>query len=171
MRVFGKQFSNWWLLLILPSLIICAPFLLIFFFAANNFVGAIVGPPAIWNRMWNSPPRGDLIGKYVESERHWDQPSPYSKAVLDLRADGSMSVSALPDDSIASTCILSGTGTWRGPDADQKLDLVYTSDGAAGSCKSDSYPFLELAGHSKPYELYWVLGDPDSDTGIWLKKR
>jgi hypothetical protein len=171
MRVFGKQFSNWWLLLILPSLIICAPFLLILFFAANNFAGAIIGPPAIWNRTWNSPPRADLIGKYVESERHWDQPGPYSRVALELRADGSMSVSALPNDSITSTCILSGTGTWRGPDADQKLDLVYTSDGAVGSCKSDSYPFLELAGHSKPYELYWVLGDPDSGTGIWLRKR
>lgn len=170
MRVFGKQFSYWWFLLIAPVLIISSPLLLILFFAANNFAGAILGPPAIWNRTWHSPPRKDLVGRYIESERHWDQPDTHSKATLELRADGSMNVSALPDDSVTSTCILSGTGTWQGPDEDQKLDLIYISDGSAGSCKSGSYSFLELAGHSEPYDLYWVLGDPDSGTGIWLKK-
>jgi len=30
---------------------------------------------------------------------------------------------------------------------------------------------LELAGHSQPYSLYLVIGDPDSGTGIWFKKR
>jgi hypothetical protein len=32
-------------------------------------------------------------------------------------------------------------------------------------------PLLEVAGHFKPYRLYWVLVYPDSGTGIWFKKR
>lgn len=170
MHIFGKRLSNWWLLLIVPVLIISSPLLLLGYFAANNLAGAIIGPPAIWNRTWHSPPRNDLVGEYVESERHWDHPSTNARATIELEADGSMSVSSLPDDNVTSTCILSGTGTWRGPDDDQQIDLVLTSDGTAESCKSGSYSFLELVGHSKPYELYWVLGDPDSGTGIWLKK-
>ena len=82
-----------------------------------------------------------------------------------------MEVESLPVDSITSSCILSGTGQWSGPDEDQKLDLIVTSNGPPGSCESGSYSFLELVGHSKPYGLYWVLGDPDSGTGIWLKKQ
>ena len=107
----------------------------------------------------------------MESERHWDQAKTGPDALLELHSDGSMKVSFLPDDSIGSSCVLSGTGTWSGPDGEQKINLTVNSDGAQGSCESGSYSFLELVGHSKPYTLYWVLGDPDSGTGIWLKRQ
>jgi hypothetical protein len=171
MQVFGRKFSNWWLLVLPPILLVCSPVLLILFFAANNFAGAIVGPPAIWNRTRHSPPREDLVGRYVESERHWDQPKIGPDATLDLKSDGSMNVRALPEELGTTSCTLSGAGKWSGPDEDQKLDLNVISDGSPGSCESGSYSFLELAGQSKPYSLYWVLGDPDSGTGIWLKMR
>jgi len=171
MRVFGRNLSNWWLLLLVPLLVASFPVLLILFFAGNNLAGAIIGPPAIWNRTWQSPPRGDLVGRYLESERNWDRAKTGPDAALDLRSDGSMSVSFLPDDSITSSCVLSGTGKWTGPDEDQKIDLSVNSDGAPGSCESGSYSSLEIVGHSKPYTLYWVLGDPDSGTGIWLRRQ
>jgi hypothetical protein len=168
MQVFGKQISKWWLLLLAPLSLVALPLLMILCFAVNNFAGAIVGPPAIWNRTRHTLEHNDLVGSYKETERRWDRPKNGSGAALDLHADGSMTVSNLPDDSITTSCLMSGKGTWSGPDGDEKLDLNLISDGAQGSCESGSYQLLELAGQSKPYSLYWVLGDPDSGTGIWL---
>ena len=171
MQVGGRQFSKWWLLLLIPLFLASAPVLLILFFAGNDLIGAIIGPPAMWERTHNSPPREELVGRYKESKRTWDRPQNGPDAMVELREDGSMEVESLPDDSITGSCMLSGMGQWSGPDEDQKLDLIVTSNGAPGSCESGSYPFMELVGHSKPYGLYWVLGDPDSGTGIWFKKQ
>ncbi len=171
MQVFGRPISKWWLILLVPVLVVGAPMLLILFFAANNLARAIIGPPAIWNRPRHTPLREDLIGRYVESERHWDRAKTGPDAVLELKSDGTMRVRALPNDSITSTCTLSGSGRWTGPDENQHLDLMVTSDNAPASCESGSYSFLEIAGRSKPYDLYWVLGDPDSGTGVWMRKQ
>lgn len=170
MQVFGKRVSNWWLLLVPPTMIVAFPALLMLFFMGNNLAGAIIGPPAIWNRTWHTPPQADLVGRYSESERRWNAPSTHPPASLTLNADRSMTVANLPFQFADQVCILSGKGSWRGPD-DQKVDLVLISDGSPGSCVSDSYSFLELSGHSKPYSLYWVLGDPDSGTVVWLTKN
>jgi len=170
-RVFGKKFSNWWLALLVPVLIACLPLLLMGFFVANDLAGALIGPPAIWNRTFHSPPRSDLAGQYVETERRWDRSTSGPGAEFELRADGSMRVSGLPQDAITSTCTLSGSGSWTGPNDDQQVDLIVDSDGSPGSCPSGAYQFLQLTGHSKPYGFYWVLGDPDSGTGIWFKRR
>ena len=140
------------------------------FFMANNFAGAMFGPPAIWNRPWQIPPREDLVGNYMESERHLDDSSPPAAASLTLQADGSMAVANLPANFGASNCTLSGTGSWKGPD-DVGIRLTVVSDLNPGSCQSGSYAGLELAGHSKPYHLYWIVGDPDSGTGVWFRKR
>jgi hypothetical protein len=137
---------------------------------ANNFAGAMFGPPAIWNRPWQTPPRKDLVGSYMESERHLDDSSPPAAASLTLQADGSMTVGNLPANFGTSTCTLSGTGSWKGP-ADDGIRLTVVSDQHPGSCQSGSYAGLELAGHSRPYRLYWIVGDPDSGTGVWLRKR
>jgi len=130
----------------------------------------MLGPPAIWNRTWSSPPRSDVAGKYSESERHLDQDGPPS-ATLALEADGSMIVNNLPYEFGISSCVLAGKGAWTGPDEDEMINLEVISVGSPGSCGSGSYPFLELAGHFKPYKLYWVVGDPDSGTGIWLHRN
>ena len=82
-----------------------------------------------------------------------------------------MNVSALPNDSIVKTCILSGSGKWDDLGGDQEVNLYVVTDGAPGSCESGSYGLMELVGHSKPYGLYWVLGDPDSGMGVWLKRQ
>jgi hypothetical protein len=169
-RAFGKQFSNWWLLAVVPIAVIASPILLMGFFTANNLAGAMFGPPAIWNRPWQGSPRADLIGDYVESERHLDSSGASTSASLTLRADGSMTVANLPANFGTSTCILSGTGSWKGPD-DNGIALRVVSDQKPDSCGSDLYGGLELAGHSKPYRLYWIVGDPDSGTGVWFRKR
>jgi hypothetical protein len=171
MRVFGWHISKWWLLLFVPVCVLALPLLLMGFFAANSLAGAIIGPPAIWNRPWHSPPREDLVGRYVETERHWNRPKTGPDAVLELNRDGSMRVSAFPYEFWPNTCTLSGTGRWSGPDEDRDIILAVTSDGAPGSCESGSYSYIEIARHSKPYDLYWILGDPDSGTGVWLKRQ
>jgi hypothetical protein len=136
---------------------------------ANNLAGALFGPPATWNRPWQTPPRKDLVGNYMESERHLDDSSPPAVASLTLQADGSMTVGNLPANFGTSTCTLSGTGNWKGPD-DDGIRLMVISDQHPGSCQSGSYAGLELAGHSRPYRLYWIVGDPDSGTSVWLHR-
>jgi hypothetical protein len=169
-RAFGKRFSNWWLLVLTPIAFIALPILLTGFFMANNLAGAMFGPPAIWNRTWQVPPRTDLVGSYVESERNLDDNSPFAAASLTLQADGSMIVANLPANFGESPCTLAGTGSWKGPD-DDGIGLTVVSDLNPGSCQSGYYTGLELAGHSNPYRLYWIVGDPDSGTGVWLRKR
>lgn len=170
MQAFGKRFSNWWLLAPVPVALIAAPILLMGFFLANNLAGALIGTPAIWNRPWQTPPRKKPVGNYTESERHLDDSSPPAVASLTLQTDGSMTVGNLPANFGTSTCTLSGTGSWKGPD-DDGIRLTVVSDQHPGSCQSGSYAGLELAGHSRPYRLYWVVGDPDSGTGVWFHKR
>lgn len=171
MRIFGRQLSNWWLLLLPPTLVVTLPALLMLFFMGNNLAGAIFGPPAIWNRPRHTPARADLVGNYSESERHLDTTIGKLPATLTLNADGSMSVTNLPFEDGEDSCILSGRGTWSGPNEAQQIQLTISSVGPTGSCKSGFYPAFELAGHSKPYTLYWVVGDPDSGTGVWLHRR
>lgn len=172
MKMLGRQLSKWWLLIILPLLFMCSPIVLMLFFMGNNLAGAIVGPPAIWSRTFHNPPREDLVGSYIESEDRFDRQIAIPAAALTLNADGSMHVENLPME-WPDDCTLSGNGSWNGPDSDQKIDLtlVSTSTGEHGLCKAGSYEFLELAGHSRPYKLYWVVGDPDSGTGVWLVKK
>jgi hypothetical protein len=169
-QAFGKRFSNWWLLAVAPIAFIAFPVLLMGFFMANNLAGAMFGSPAIWNRPLQVPPRADLVGSYVEFERHVDVNGQSGAASLTLRADGSMTVKNLPSDSGASSCTLSGTGSWKGPD-DDGISLRVVSDQSLGSCGSDDYSGLQLAGHSNPYRLYWIVGDPDSGTGVWFRKK
>ncbi|SRR5579875_1702989 len=171
MEIFGRKISIWWLLLVPPVLLLAMPASMMLFFMGNHLAGAIIGPPAIWNRPRHTPPRLDLVGNYSEVERHWDKPTTLSPAILTLSADGTMHVTNLPFESGDRVCILSGNGNWSGPDGEQKMDLNLISDGSINSCESGSYSSIELAGRSKPYSLYWVLGDPDSGTGIWLKKN
>jgi hypothetical protein len=116
MQAFGKKFSKWSLLGLIPVVVLCMPMLLMGFFMANDFAGAVFGPPAIWNRPWQVPPRKDLAGVYMESERHLDDSSSSAAASLTLQADGSMTVANLPATFGTSTCTLSGEGSWKGPD-------------------------------------------------------
>lgn len=168
MRVFGKQVSNLWLLLLLPIAVLVFPLMLPLIFVVSNLAGAIIGPPAIWNRPSHSPAESDLVGRYVETKRVWDGKDDHVKATLELRIDGTMIVRGLPDDRITNVCNLSGT--WRVDD--QVIDLNFISDGTPGACGSESMAGNpQIAGRSSPYKLYWVLGDPDSGTGLWLTRQ
>jgi hypothetical protein len=173
MRVLGRRFSNWWLLLLVPVLLVVLLPVPAFMslLIGSHMLAAIVGPPAIWNMPLHAPVRADLVGRYVESERHWYGPKAQTRAALELRSDGTMTVNDLPVDFASSTCTLSGIGTWTGPDTDRHLHLVLPSNESGDACQSGDYPLVEIAGHSKPYELYWVLGDPDEGTGVWLKRH
>lgn len=80
-----------------------------------------------------------------------------------------MTVRDLPVEFGTETCLLTGSGTWKGPKEWQKVDLLVDSTVAGSTCQTGSYSILELAGHAKPYDLYWAFGDPDSGKGLWLK--
>jgi hypothetical protein len=173
MRVFGRQISKWWLLLMAPVAALASPLLLIGFFATNDLAGAIIGPPAIWSLPHHAPPFANLVGRYIESERRSDKPKSGPDAVLELNADGSMRVSNLPAEfSDQVSCTLSGSGTWAqsGESAyESKIEIRITSVEAVDPCTSAAD--FQIVGHSKPYSLYEYLGDPDSGTGVWLKRQ
>jgi hypothetical protein len=170
MRIRGRSFSILLAVVLLP---IGVPLLLFSLFAVNDLAGVIFGPPAIWNRPWQAPAREDLVGAYTESERRSDHSGPHRKAQLELKADGTMVVSDLPsDDAEGTTCVLTGTGRWEGPDTERRVNLILVTD-RASSCvfATGAYSGFELAGHKKPYSLYWILGDPDTRTGVWFTRN
>jgi hypothetical protein len=169
MKIRGRQISNWWLLLFGALLLLASPLLLMGFFMSNNLAGAIFGPPAIWNRPSKPPSTGDIAGSYRESERHWQDHATTTRATLSLNSDGTMTVTNLPDSNGETGCILSGKGTWSEPDGESKVVLFIQQNDSVATCKTGGYGSFEIAGHSKPYSLYWVLGDPDSGEGVWLK--
>jgi hypothetical protein len=151
---------------------VSGPLLLGLFFVGNQLAGVIAGPPAIWNRPWQSPPRQDLVGRYRESERHWNETNLQSKAQLEFRADGTMIVNDLPSYDGENTCVLTGTGRWEGPDTERRINLNFAPVREAyGICQPGDYFGFALAGHTKPYSLYWILGDPDSGTGVWFTRN
>jgi hypothetical protein len=148
--------------------------LLVGLFVANSLTGAILGPPAIWNKTWRAPSRFELVGTYVESKRFWNGGIAHPSATLVLSESGVMVVRDLPTEFGLETCVMNGTGQWRQRDemGNQGVDLNYKADESkVNTCKSGYFIGFELAGHFKPYSLYWVLGDPDSGNGVWLTKR
>jgi hypothetical protein len=169
MRVLGHPVSAWWLLALIPICALAAPGLMILFFAANNFTGFIFGPPAIWNRPVHSPPSAALVGRYSESDRRWSEMASPA-AALELRADGSASAWNLPSAAPLDTCIISGAGSWSGPDQEGQLRIDFAQSVTKAACRvnEQAYASFALAGHSSPYRLYLVIGDPDSGTGIWF---
>lgn len=171
MCILGRSISAWWLLLLVPIGILCLPALLILFFAANNFAHAIFGPPAIWNRPTNPPPPAAVVGRYAESERSWSE-MVTPPAALELRGDRSASVRNLPSEAALRTCVISGAGHWSGPDQDGPVRIDFPQSVTTNACHvaEPAYASFELAGHSQPYSLYLVIGDPDSGTGIWFKR-
>ena len=172
MRILGRTISPWWFLLFALICILSLPALLFLFIAGNLVIGAILGPPAIWNRTWHSPAPAALVGKYRESERNWNErASP--EATMELRGNGSAVASTLPPFASSRTCILSGTGTWSGRDTDGEVQIQFPESVTAVACGIDrpAYASFTLAGHSQPYSLYLVIGDPDSGTGIWFERQ
>jgi hypothetical protein len=176
MRVFGRDMSKWWLIAIATLFLMACPALLMLFFMGNNLAGALFGPPAIWNRPWNSPQRSDLFGSYKETDRNLERTIESKQpASITLLADGSVIVSSLPSQSELTTCTLSAKGFWGGS-YDGKINIRFlpdktTSDGAVATCEKTSCWSLQLTGRSKPYGLYMSVGDPDSGTGIWFKRE
>jgi hypothetical protein len=138
-------------------------------FYGNNLAGAGVGPPPLWNRPLNSPPRSDLVGTYQESERNLDRTSGTLPARITLEDDGLMTAFALPSQSELNTCIVSRKGFWGGPYGGT-IKIRFPAGVDKSPCDNSSWS-LELAGHSKPYSLYMSVGDPDSGTGIWFRQR
>ena len=173
MVIRGHQLSKWWCLLLVPAVLFGLPAVLMLIFLGNDIAGIIVGPPAIWNRTSQFPSRPYLVGSYQGTYSGADEGSAVVSASLLLNADGSAEVSGLPYEFYPMTCTLSGNGTWARQigDFDQKIDLRVTSDGKAGSFASGDYGSFMLAGHASPYKLYWVIGDPDSGTGLWMNRR
>ena len=159
MRLFGRTISRWWLLLTIPLVVLGAPVLLILFFAGNNLAGAILGPPAIWNRPSGAIQPTDLVGKYVETKRRSEWPKFGPGAVVELYANGTMQMSNLD-----TSCTSTGTGRWQVM-PDQKVAIHIES----GQC--ETWIDMEIVGRSKPYGFYEPFGDPDSGNGMWLERR
>jgi hypothetical protein len=176
MKILGRHFSSYWLLLIIPVLAVSLPILLVAMFAASHVVGAIIGPPAIWNRPFASPRSSDLVGSYHETERHWQDGTDSGSASLTLNGDGTMVVTNLPESNGITKCILFASGTWRiERDDDSQIDLTILKVDPMMTCKLEGLPYgisgvLNVTGHSQPYSLYWTLGDPDSGEGIWFRR-
>jgi hypothetical protein len=120
----------------------------------------------------------DVAGSYHETERRWQAGSPSVRATLQLNNDGTMTMNNVPDSADGQTiCLLTGSGRWSiSGDDDAGIDLFLEKYDSSATCKIGALPYgiggvLSVAGHAKPYSLYWILGDPDSGEGLWLRRN
>jgi hypothetical protein len=172
--ILGKKVSRWWLSLFVPLFLIALPFILLLPIIVGNVAHGFFGPPAIWNRPRNLPPISDLVGNYVESEQNWEDKPTHIPATLHLNTDGSMTVQNLPYMEGEARCTMTGSGKWQqgGTSDHHRVFLIFTpSHEGSSACKAGEYAAFELAGHSAPYSLYWVLDDPDLGMGVWMKRK
>ncbi len=173
MRIFGKERSSRWVvlgsvLLVLASVAI-SPLMRMAFFLSNNLAGVVLGPPAIWNRPRQMPSVEDLAGNYIETSRNLDRSFSERNASLELHRDGTMRVSDLPYEQMnQQLCQVSGLGSWSKSFDGDHLDLRLTSTFGEGQCPEGDYSGFAIAGHIKPYSLYWIVSDSNSGTGVWL---
>jgi len=176
MKILRWRFSNWWLSVIIPIGIILVP---VFFFGlivASHLAGAVLGPPAIWNRPLTTPSRSEIAGSYHEVKRVWQDGISGPHATLRLKDDGTMTVTNLPKSDGIESCMLSASGTWgMSLDDVSGIDLTVLKTDSSTTCKLEGLPYgisgaFNIAGHRKPYSLYWILGDPDSGEGIWFNR-
>jgi hypothetical protein len=73
-----------------------------------------------------------MVGRYSEYSHRVENAIEMPGAHLVLSADGSMIVTGLPYEFISESCVLTGKGTWRGPDFSGMIDLDFVSDDAPG---------------------------------------
>jgi hypothetical protein len=117
-----------------------------------------------------------MVGSYHEVKRNWQDGTSGPRATLRLNDDGTMTVTNLPKSDGIENCMLSASGTWRiSPDDDSGIDLTILKTNSSTTCNLEGLPYgiagdFNIAGHRKPYSLYWILGDPDSGEGIWFKR-
>jgi hypothetical protein len=171
MRIAARGIPRWWLMLAAAALVLGLPLFLIATSTTHHLSRAVLGPPAIWERPWHTPPIASLTGSYIETSRVVDSNDSPAKATLQLHANGSMEAHGLLLD-WPDTCIVSGTGTWATTGGDRIILYVH-ADTARNRCDDGSYKALAIAGQSKPYRFYWNVGNPDSvdrdsNEGIWL---
>ena len=140
-----------------------------FLFGFVHSIGSLFGPPAIWDRPSAVARVEDLAGRYDESSRNLYPSYDGPKAAVELNRDGTMLVSHLPYQQIdQGYCELSGTGYWSGSSDGEHLDLQLVTAEGPNVCPPKRYAALAIAGHKRPFALFWIVSDPDSGTGVWL---
>ncbi|CAN5393173.1 hypothetical protein BH09SUM1_BH09SUM1_33610 [soil metagenome] len=142
--------------------------------------------PYGWLYTRNKPNPSDLVGVYtpvakslafIKDEGHY-KPRPASIALF---ADGTMTISNIPDWwnngwGTSGGGFDSGTCTWKLNQDKWRCNLWinFSKTDQFDSLKREHKPFngeMELTGQKPPYKIYLIVGDPDSDEGIWFEKQ
>ena len=142
--------------------------------------------PRFWDYSKTRPKDADLVGTYRVLKLRL--PSDLSRAVkeressITLKADHTAALANVPVfDGFGDTlkCSLSGSATWSLDDAINSgwgwsvafQNYHPSSATIAGEChyENSTWGILILSRH-RPYRLYAIVGDPDSDTGVEYQK-
>ena len=185
-KLLGKlrNVNKLWLLLIIPLGLSTAafslPFVLIAMMMGTRLLSIFIGPVNIWNTPRHAPALQDVVGMYTpeDKSRQYFVGSLALSSYIKLNEDHTVEIHDMPSfDGFGEyqNCHYSEQGKWGFFESGEEVQItLYANDKPPqpedSPCNKDG-AFIELLGRHKPYRLYQIIGDPDSDTGITYLRR
>jgi len=147
-----------------------------------NLPHLLLGYPRFWDYTKTRPKDADLVGTYrvlrLRLPRDLIQSVKEREPLIALKSDHTATLTDAPQfDGFGGTltCRLSGSATWQLDDqinsgwgwsvAFQNYHALTTT--LRDECKYENSTWgILILGRHRPYRLYAIVGDPDSDTGV-----
>jgi hypothetical protein len=170
--------KRWLLLLLIPVAIVAVPVLLFGMLIGTRLLSMVAGPVNIFNTPGHAPSAAEIAGYYRLSKDVNRAPRGgilSERAGFSLGSDHRLEMTEMPAfDGFGESlnCDYNGTGSWSSSsDGDVQLYLsIETSTpsrpGKQTSCGATGSGGFEVLGHSRPYRIWYWIGDPDSEQGL-----
>jgi hypothetical protein len=169
------------LLPLIPAAIIAVLLLPAALFLGNGALSLVAGPVNTWNTPWRAPGATEIAGYYRISKENNRAPEGTvlpEHAAITLGADHRLEIIDVPAfDGLGARldCNYGGAGKWdfRGTNLFLSIDTVSPArpeDRPVCDPTSLSGVF-EVLGHSRPYRLWYYIGDPDSWQGLTFELK
>ena len=170
--------KRWLLLLLIPVGIAAIPFLVFGMFIGTELLSMVAGPVNIFNTPRRAPSATEIAGYYRLSKKRDRAPTGATLSEhsgIRLGADHRLEMTDVPsfaDPGERPTCNYNGTGKCSfSDDGEARLDLNVDEStpprpGDLPSCGAAGLWLFEVLGHSRPYRIWYGIGDPDSEQGL-----
>jgi hypothetical protein len=171
--------KRWLLLLLIPLGLAAIPVLLFGMLLGTRLLSIVVGPVNIFNTPRHAPRAGEMAGYYRLSKEARRAPRGAKlseRSGFRLDADHRFEMTDVPsfgEFGEQPNCYYDVAGKWGLRDDGEGVILYLTMDeltpapGDRPLCApAGLYGVFEVLGHSRPYRIWYGIGDPDSDEGL-----
>jgi hypothetical protein len=165
------------LLLLIPAAIVAIAVILVAVMGSRA-LALVAGPVNIFNAPWHAPSATEIAG-YYRLSKETNRPPEGNKlprnAGIRLGKDHVLEITDVPsfgDFGAQPKCNYNGTGKWGFGGEGVKLYLnidasTRSQPGDLPSCApAGLYGVFDVLGHSRPYRIWYWIGDPDSEQGL-----